>query len=743
MSKGHDVDDILREIQQRKKNKYSEAERSAPTKVAPDYQPSGGLDNHDEVQVFDRSPGTAPAPRPMQPPTSPKTEFEAPKSSQQGTEKKPFRIDMGDKQSGKPSAPSREVQGFEREMRPTPKAPPSQAGVSQQTQMFTPQPSGEWDKKHTLGEEQNGEYEGSPIENDDVLEFRAHSDARTVWQDFAHLKKGLTIRFLATFMCAIGLLYLALSYEYPLPLPPFIWPESDLRMFFVANLVLLVLTIILSANTIGGGLISLFTLKADNDSFAAIAAIGGLTQAVALVVNPESFATGGWHFYMLVVALILMFNTIGKLSMAGRMINGFRTIAGDRRAKFATAQIGTKDIAREMTRGQNLDVPYVSFPVRTDFFADYLMLSYEEDYSDEVSKMLAPVTFAACVLMAFISFFFSRSAFGAITVFAAAGCVAAPFGATLVGNLPMGRMAKRLAKNGCMVPGYGAVERLGRTNAVLMNCSELFPSQNITLHKMRVFQKNALEQAILDAASVICSCESTLGGIFSQMIGDHPEMLRTAESLIYEDGMGLSAWVDGKRVLIGNRELMHQHGIGLPPHDYESQFYNEGYDLLYLANSGELTAVYVLSYNADEKISMALEELHERDITLVVYTTDPNITPKMIQDVFAYPAELIKVLPAKLHEQVKSITAQRPRSRAYAAHNGSVEQFVDTMVSAEGCQRSVLLGTALQLFFVVAGFALVTFMAFMQNMGEVSWLMVIAFQLVGCALSTLIPILRR
>lgn len=41
---------------------------------------------------------------------------------------------------------------------------------------------------------------------------------------------------------------------------------------------------------------------------------------------------------------------------------------------------------------------------------------------------------------------------------------------------------------------------------------------------------------------------------------------------MYEEGMGLSAWVDGKRVLIGNSALMRHHEIYTPSADYEAKY---------------------------------------------------------------------------------------------------------------------------------------------------------------------------
>ncbi|MBP0963484.1 MAG: hypothetical protein J6Q99_04235, partial [Oscillospiraceae bacterium] len=166
-------------------------------------------------------------------------------------------------------------------------------------------------------------------------------------------------------------------------------------------------------------------------------------------------------------------------------------------------------------------------------------------------------------------------------------------------------------------------------------------------------------------------------------------------------------------------------------------------NLLYLANSGQLTAIYVLSYGCNQDIAEALEELADRDMTLVVYTTDPNITPGLIDDVLGYPAELIKVLPAKLHGDFEELTKPCETARAYTAHNGSLDQFVRTITTAENCRSAITFGAILQLVFAIIGFALVTFMAFMQNIGVVSWMLVGVFQLVCCLLVCLLPNLRR
>ena len=46
-----------------------------------------------------------------------------------------------------------------------------------------------------------------------------------------------------------------------------------------------------------------------------------------------------------------------------------------------------------------------------------------------------------------------------------------------------------------------------------------------------------------------------LANVFRQITGGDSKLLRPVDTLVYEDGMGISAWVDNKRVLIGSRDL--------------------------------------------------------------------------------------------------------------------------------------------------------------------------------------------
>ena len=158
------------------------------------------------------------------------------------------------------------------------------------------------------------------------------------------------------------------------------------------------------------------------------------------------------------------------------------------------------------------------------------------------------------------------------------------------------------------------------------------------------------DEAILDAASVACEAQSILSDVFLQVIAGKTEMLREAESLLYEDSMGVSAWVGNKRVLIGNRELMLNHGVDVPSRDYEVRYLDEGQELIYLSSGGELSGVFVVGLSADPQIRAALKKQEMNDIFLTVKCVDPILNHDKLGEIFDVEPAMFKIMPARLQE---------------------------------------------------------------------------------------------
>ncbi|MEG1044678.1 MAG: hypothetical protein RSF81_07905, partial [Oscillospiraceae bacterium] len=220
-------------------------------------------------------------------------------------------------------------------------------------------------------------------------------------------------------------------------------------------------------------------------------------------------------------------------------------------------------------------------------------------------------------------------------------------------------------------------------------------------------------------------------------------LIKDVDNLIYEDEMGISAWVDGKRVLIGNRQLVANHGINPPDIAYENKFKRDGREVVYLANSGELTAMFVISYKGSEEMADYLNELAIKGVSLSVYTTDPNITSKKIEEIFEYPANLITIMSSKVHAEFNEVACDRDKAPAKIIYTGTLIAKIKAICAVISGKSAIVLGTILQLVGIIFGYAIVAFLSFTGKMTMLSFEMLIAYQLIWGFLVSALPSMRK
>ena len=67
------------------------------------------------------------------------------------------------------------------------------------------------------------------------------------------------------------------------------------------------------------------------------------------------------------------------------------------------------------------------------------------------------------------------------------------------------------------------------------------PAQSVVLHGIKTFQGKRVDDAILDAASVVCATNSVLKNVFLTIINQKTSLLLPVSSVQYEDLMLISA----------------------------------------------------------------------------------------------------------------------------------------------------------------------------------------------------------
>ena len=593
-----------------------------------------------------------------------------------------------------------------------------------------------------------------PEESEELEDYSSPKDKEAILHDMRSIKSGLLIRIAGMIVLFALSLYLSLAARdiqiggELLPLPTFIQPELHLRSYMVCLCVVSAIGAIVCANTVGGGLLALLKFRANTDTLPMLAMLGTLAQGICFIIKPEFFSTDkadfGSNLYLFfpVALLILLFNLIGKLLVILRIQQNFKLVASEKR-KHAAVFLKDRTLLRELSRGLSMEEYTIAYPETSRFLSNFLDNSYSEDHAENMSRVLAPVCLLAGIVLSVLAYLFNKNAAEAVSTFTAIMCVSAPLTSTIAANLPLYRLARRLIPAGAMVSGYSAVDAFSRTEAVVLDAKDLFRPSDIILHGIKPFDKSQIDSVILDAASVVCNTDGMLTDVFNKIIGSNRSMLRPVENVTYEDSMGLSAWVDGKRVLVGNRELMVNHGVEVPSNDYEMRYVKDRKNIVYLANSGQLSAMFVISYRPNKQTREQLDKLSERGMYLIINTSDPNITAEKIHAAYDFPMEQIKLMPAKFHAAYESLTAEKDRSPAKIGFIGSSRMMVTAILDCFVARTAIDQAVLIQMIALVAGYALVALFSLMGNLSYLSILHLILFQAVWAIIGTVVPNLKR
>ena len=495
--------------------------------------------------------------------------------------------------------------------------------------------------------------------------------------------------------------------------------------------------------TIVNGLMALRHIKGNSDTAPAVAALGSAIQSVTALFLPDVYVNGTYHLYSCLAVLALLFNSVGKLLIIKRTADNFRFLCSGK-ARLAGKIFSDDANANKFCTGLPIHRPIIAYMKKSRFMSNFLHLSYASDPVEDNAAFLAPFT-AVLSLMCGIAYGVMRSDFvGGVCSFALTSFITVPICSLVALNIPMKNLCSSSLRKGAMVVGYEAVNQFCDTNAIMLESAQLYPKGSIILSGIKPFNESKLNDALLAGASVSFAVGGAMSHVFETIIQDRRHMVPPVDSVSYDDEMGLSGWIGGQRILLGNRELMEKHNIDMPPTSVEEKYRRMGNEIAYISMSGELIAMFVLTYKVDRGIAHALRELTDNGVSLIVRTIDPNITQEHIARKFSIYQRCIKILPTGLgticHNE---LTGSERSSRAYVATNGRVTAFAAALTGCIRIRSTVTIAKIIQVLAIVLGFMLVSVISFVSGFEKLGGVELLLYTGFWCAALILVSAVAR
>lgn len=427
------------------------------------------------------------------------------------------------------------------------------------------------------------------------------------------------------------------------------------------------------------------------------------------------------YLYVPFLIIVLISVMVGKLIAFRRIEINFRFVSGSSE-KYSVTIMNQQNLADELTKNALNDYPCLIYNKKTPFLSDFFNESFSEDTSDRIAKTVLPLVCGIALIVAMVALMIGFDIFVALTAFTGILIIGSGVIPLVMVNYPLYTASKDLSRLGCAVLGYNAVDNFGDVNSIIIHADTLFEPENVILYGIKTFTNMAIDRAILDATSVLYETHSILSGVFLNIINGRKDFLQPVDTVIYEDGMGISAWMKDRRVLIGSRELMINHNIDVPTRNYEQQNISSGEDknIVYLSTGGELSAAFVFGLKHNEDVRDILIDLYNNDVTCIVKTVDPFLTQKQLADVYAIPERAFKIIPSVLHKEVNDISYTKEHVSGSVSNNGTFSAYVYSALYAKRLIKPIQLGVMIHFFSIGVGILLFTAFTILNGLNQLT-----------------------
>ncbi len=510
----------------------------------------------------------------------------------------------------------------------------------------------------------------------------------------------------------------------------------------VINIIILVLAGACGVNTLMRGVAGLKERKPNAATGTLLVVVACLLENIVIAFF-TSDAYAPVSLFTAAGCLALTLANLSKWLVLVRTKGNFEFITNGTQL-YSSEKIADEEDAFEIGRGLLMGEPEIRYSARITHPKKFIENSFEDDPADEFAEKTIPIIAGIALIAAVIYGIVEGDVVVAFGIFAAVCSIAIPAFTLISSNIALLFVNREYNRTGAAIIGHRAVKESTDINAYVLDSTDIFRKGTCSIIGIKTFHNMRIDDAILYAASLVVESGGPLGDVFGNVILGKRELLPPVESLAYEEKLGLSAWIHGRRVLVGSRDLLKNHNVEAPEREFEAQYTHDGRKVIYLAIAGKIAAMFVIQYHPDKHMRRYLQNVDKTGVSLLVRSCDCNITEEMICHHFNLPTQAVKVLsPVSGDIFQKYRKENKDDAQAGILHNGTIEASLKTIYEAGELHANIPVNNIVALAYSVMAFILFVIMSVLSGPTGVTGAQVVAFQILWGAIAAAIPVLKR
>ncbi|MDE7289106.1 MAG: heavy metal translocating P-type ATPase [Oscillospiraceae bacterium] len=533
--------------------------------------------------------------------------------------------------------------------------------------------------------------------------------------------KVMLIRLILSLIFAVPLLTISMGHMVGMPLPDAINPHHNPMGFAVIQLVLTVPVIAIGWKFFWDGFRNLARLSPNMDSLIALGSTAALVYGFyAMYKIGQGETDYAMHLYFESCATILTLITLGKYLEArskGKTDESVKKLMnlapktafvmrGDKELEVALSQVKVGDIVvsrsgeslavdgeviegsavvdESMLTGESVPIEkkvgdkVVGATLNKNGFIKYRSEKVGEDtalsriikfveeaqgtkapiarLADTISAYFVPTVLALAVIACLGWLIAGKSGEFCITILISVLVIACPCALGLATPTAIMVGTGKGAENGILIKGGEPLEQACKITTVVFDKTGTLTEGKPSLTD--IFPYNIEETELIRLAA---SGEAASGHPLSEAVvscaSEKGITLTDAEDFTNLDGRGISANVDGKKLLIGNIRLMEESGVNVPEEYIQKAEHcaDMGRTSMYCAADGVFIGIIAAADTIKKESLEAIAELHKMGIKTLMLTGDNSRTAKAVAEELNIDSFVAEVLPEEKAEHIKKL----------------------------------------------------------------------------------------
>lgn len=506
---------------------------------------------------------------------------------------------------------------------------------------------------------------------------------------------------------------------------------GDRILTIFSNFVLLCLGLVVASQTIVGSFEMLKRKKININTMISISAILCFFQNLLMLIfyfadsNTVSVFSGAG-------IVLLLTSEVNNYIVHSRTVDAMEMCTGDNKDKLYSIEgISDDKDAVELAKSvKSTNSPRIRFSCKTKFPAHLIELCMSETSADRLTKILLPLAALFALINLIIAWAVKRDFATGFAAFTITFAMCVPAYASLLYELPLSRINHKFNKDGGMISCQDAVNELCRTNVIIIDSKDLFDQKACTMHGFKDFKNVRIDDAMLYAAAMVIRSGGPLTGVFDQVVVNRRDLLPAVKSFSYEEKQGISGWIFGQKVVLGNRMMMVNHNIEISETVDEDKYLIAGHEVMYLGIAHKPAAMIVVDYAPNEQIRPYLKKLRDSGVGILVRNCDPNVNEAMISSCYDMRLNNIKILNSSSGRIFKKYKS-RPKmsARANAIHDGTPYTFMKSLCLASSLRQMFKVSGLLTMLGMLMGFVIVLVLSAMNVICDLPEIFVLLMQI--------------